>query len=211
MTFCLGCHTEYHHEAILVCNNCGRDTISYEDRMSDLRGRLEEQKVKKAKKMERRAKWDNWKKTQALFYKKTSTNYHKWDVFESETESENEEDKEPIVPENDPAFKAMEKDFEDRAKRRRRNRKEANRLKDLGNMCMKKGLYKSANHHYSEALNEVKDMLPLYTNRALARIRLEMWQDVVDDCHRVLEYCEVFDDGYHKEKDLCYKALCRRA
>lgn len=78
-------------------------------------------------------------------------------------------------------------------------------------MCMKKGLYKSANHHYSEALNEVKDMLPLYTNRALARIRLEMWQDVVDDCHRVLEYCEVFDDGYQKEKDLCYKALCRRA
>lgn len=79
--------------------------------MTDLRGRLEEQKVKKARKMERRAKWDNWKKTQALFYKKTSTNYHKWDVFESETESENEEDKDPIVPENDPAFKAMEQDF----------------------------------------------------------------------------------------------------
>lgn len=179
--------------------------------MSDLRERLEEHKVKKARKMERRAKWENWKKTQALFYKKTSTNYHKWDVFESETESENEEDKDPIVPENDPAFKAMEADFADRAKKRRRNRKEANRLKDLGNMCMKKGLYKSANHHYSEALNEVKDMLPLYTNRALARIRLEMWQEVVDDCTRVLEYCEVFDDGYTKEKDLCYKALCRRA
>ena len=29
-TFCKGCHTEYHHEALLTCNNCGKDTISHE-------------------------------------------------------------------------------------------------------------------------------------------------------------------------------------
>jgi tetratricopeptide (TPR) repeat protein len=161
--------------------------------MADLRGRLEEHKIKKARKMERRAKWENWRKTQEMFYRKTSTNYKKWDVFESDSVSENEDDKEPIVPENDPAFKAMEMDFEDRAKKRKRNRKEANRLKELGNDCMKKGLYKSANHHYSAALEEAKDMLVLYNNRALARIKLEMWQDVIDDTTRVLEYCEVFD------------------
>ena len=144
--------------------------------MADLKGKLEEHKVKTAKKMERRAKWNNWRKTQEMFYKKCSTNYQKWDVFESDSEDEiAEEDKEPIVPENDPAFKAMENDFADRAKKRKRNRKEANRLKDLGNNCMKKGLYKSANQHYSDALEEAKDLLPLYTNRALARIRLEMW------------------------------------
>ena len=180
--------------------------------MAKLRGLAEEHKIKKARKMERRAKWDNWKKTQEMFYRKTSTNYAKWDVFESESEEEpNEEDKDPIVPENDPAFKAMEMDFEDRAKKRRRNKKEANRLKELGNTCLKKGLYKSANKHYSDALNDCRDMLPLYTNRALARIRLEMWEEFVDDCTRVLEYAEVFDDGYTKQKDLCYKALTRRA
>jgi len=146
-----------------------------------------------------------------MFYKKTSTNYSKWDVFESDTESENSEDKDPIVPENDPQFKAMEADFEDRAKRRRRNKKEARALKEKGNDCLKRGLYKSANKYYTDALEECKDMLPIYTNRALARIRLEMWQDVVDDCFRVLEYCEVFDDGYTKQRDLCYKALSRRA
>jgi hypothetical protein len=27
----------------------------------------------------------------------------------------------------------------------------------------------------------------------------------------VLEYCEVFDESYEKQKDLCYKALTRRA
>lgn len=146
-----------------------------------------------------------------MFHRKTSTNYAKWDVFESETESENEEDKDPILPENDPQFKAMEQDLNERSARRKRNRKEANRLKDQGNDCMKRGLYKSANHHYSAALDEAKDILPIYTNRALARLRLEMWQDVVDDCTRVLEYCEVFDDCYTLQRDLCYKALSRRA
>lgn len=104
----------------------------------------------------------------------------------------------------------MEADFEARGKKRKKSKKEANRLKDKGNACMKLGLYKSANHHYGEALDNAKDILPIYTNRALARIRLEMWQEVVDDCTRVLEYCECFDDGYTKQRDLNYKALSRR-
>jgi len=40
---------------------------------------------------------------------------------------------------------------------------------------MKRGLYKSANHHYTQALEEVKDILPIYNNRALACIKLEKW------------------------------------
>ena len=30
LTFCKGCHTEYHHEAVEICNNCGKATISKE-------------------------------------------------------------------------------------------------------------------------------------------------------------------------------------
>ena len=29
-TFCKGCQTEYHHEAIEICNRCGLETVSYE-------------------------------------------------------------------------------------------------------------------------------------------------------------------------------------
>ena len=110
--------------------------------MTELRGKLEDYKSRKNRKKERRAKWENWKKTQALFYCKTSTNYNKWDVFES-SESEHE-DQEPIVPKNDPAFKAMEQDFNDRAKRRENAYKLADELKNKGNEAMKRGLYKSA-------------------------------------------------------------------
>ena len=29
-TFCLGCHTEYHHAAVENCNNCGKETVTHE-------------------------------------------------------------------------------------------------------------------------------------------------------------------------------------
>jgi tetratricopeptide (TPR) repeat protein len=111
--------------------------------MDILKTKVEEYKEKKAKKIVRKAKWDNWRKTQEMFYKKTSTNYNKWDMFESDEESEKEDD-EPIVPKDDPQFKAMEADFEERGKRRKRDRLLAEECKDKGNACMKKGLYKTA-------------------------------------------------------------------
>ena len=86
--------------------------------MEELKDKLEESKVKKQNKLTRTAKWENSQKTQAMFYNKTSTNYSKWDFFEDETDSEDEKEKEPIVPNNDPAFKAMEADMLDRKKRR---------------------------------------------------------------------------------------------
>ena len=68
--------------------------------MDELKVKLEEHKTKIQRKKVRRGKWENWKKTQAMFYCKTSTNYNKWDMFESETDSDKEED--PILPKDDP-------------------------------------------------------------------------------------------------------------
>jgi hypothetical protein len=49
-----------------------------------------------------------------MFYKKTSTNYKKWQYFDSSSDSE--EEKEPILPKHDPNFRAMEADMMDRKK-----------------------------------------------------------------------------------------------
>jgi tetratricopeptide (TPR) repeat protein len=105
----------------------------------------------------------------------------------------------------------MEADLMDRKKKRLRDKKEADELKEKGNAVLKKGLYKTAIKYYSDALELRRDLLPLYTNRALARLKIEDYTGVIDDATRVLEYNEVFHDGYEKEKDLCYKALMRRA
>lgn len=92
----------------------------------------------------------------------------------------------------------MERDFEERAVKRRAAKKISMEFREKGNECMKKGLYRTANKQYSEALDHTKDNLPCYTNRALARLKLELWIEAVDDCTRVLEYCEVFDNGFDK-------------
>lgn len=105
----------------------------------------------------------------------------------------------------------MERDFEERAIKRRAAKKLSMEFREKGNESMKKGLYRTANKHYTEALDHTKDNLACYTNRALARLKLELWIEAVDDCTRVLEYCEVFDNGFDKQPDLCYKAFIRRA
>lgn len=92
--------------------------------MDELKEKLEEYKVNKAKKMNRKSKWDNWKKTQAISRTKQATNYNKWDFFESDDNS-SDDNSEPILPRDDPNFKAMESDMLDRRKRRLRDKKEA--------------------------------------------------------------------------------------
>jgi hypothetical protein len=108
-----------------------------------------------------------------MFYSKTSTNYSKWDMFESD--SEDLEEEEPILPKDDPQFKAMEADIEERGRKRRVAKKEAQRLKALGNEAVKKCLYKTARKHYTEAVESQRDLLSGYTNRALVYIKLEQW------------------------------------
>jgi hypothetical protein len=57
-----------------------------------------------------------------MVWKKTSTNYSKWDYYTSSSEDEDAASKEPIVPKDDPNFKAMERDMDERAKKRKLDR-----------------------------------------------------------------------------------------
>lgn len=98
----------------------------------------------------------------------------------------------------------------DRKKKRERDFKEATILKDKGNDLLKRGCYKTAIKAYSDAMELRKDMLALYTNRALARIKVEDFTGAIDDCTKILEYCEVFHEGFDREKNLCFKAFMRR-
>ena len=84
----------------------------------------------------------------------------------------------------------------ERKKRRQRDKKEADELRERGNDVLKRGLYKSAIKYYTDALELRKDILCLYTNRALARLKIEDFQGVIDDCTRVLEYCDCFHENY---------------
>ncbi len=119
-----------------------------EKRRAELLVKLDEYNQRKLRRQERRKKWEMWKKTKAIFWKKMDTNYSKWDYF-TDSESTTEEEKEPIVPEEDPAFKAMKYDMDKRAHNRRERFKEAKILKGRANNYFKLGDFKQAITYYT--------------------------------------------------------------
>lgn len=83
-----------------------------------------------------------WQKTKAMLWKKTSNNYDKWEYFVSDSEEEPQQ--EPIVPKNDPNFKALEADMQERKNKRKKDTEKAQKLKEKGNKEMKEGDYQKA-------------------------------------------------------------------
>ncbi|CAK7206624.1 hypothetical protein SEUCBS139899_009424 [Sporothrix eucalyptigena] len=60
-------------------------------------------------------------------------------------------------------------------------------LKEEGNRCFQRGDFTAAEGLYSEAILADPKNPALYTNRALVRLKLEMWDSVVNDCTSCLE------------------------
>ena len=150
-----------------------------------------------------------FQKTQASLWKKTSIDYNKkWDYFQEESEEQPEKD--PILPTNDPNFKALEADVQERKQRRAKDTANAKRLKDKGNASMKEGDYQKAVEWYTLALEHIKDIKSIYTNRALAYIKIKKFKRAIKDCSNVIEYMEIFEK-VGQNKDLMFKALSRRA
>jgi STIP1 family protein 1 len=58
----------------------------------------------------------------------------------------------------------------------------AEKLKQRGNDLFKAGDYAAAEEQYTAAITKFSSNPLLFTNRALARIRLQKWQGVIDDC-----------------------------
>jgi len=206
--FCRNCFVEYTRETP-VCLHCDKKTMTREERRNELKSKVEEYKKRKVAKDERKSKWENWRKTQAIYWKKTSTNYSKWDYF---TSSEEEDaNQEPILPKNDPNFLAMEKDLEERMKKKEADRKVALEMKAEGNDYLTKRDYYKAIESYTVGMQRMKDMKELYTNRALAYMKLGNYEKCIEDCSYMLEFTEIFEKGFEKSANLCLKALMRRA
>lgn len=195
------------------CFHCGQDCITYPERKKELDSLVDVYKVTKDRRAERKHKWDLWKKTKSIFWKKTATDYSKWEYFtDSEDELEEiEKNAKPIVPDHDPQFRAMEKDMDERNARQKVDRKKAKEFKDKANELMKKKDYFRAIELYSEALDLHKQNKYLWTNRALAYLKFNEPVKAEADCTRILEYSELFEDGYTKSPDANFKAFCRRA
>jgi tetratricopeptide (TPR) repeat protein len=63
----------------------------------------------------------------------------------------------------------------------------AEQLKERGNNHFKRGEYEDAAKLYSQAIQQNSTNPLLYTNRANARLKLHLWQEVIDDCIKSIE------------------------
>jgi tetratricopeptide (TPR) repeat protein len=63
----------------------------------------------------------------------------------------------------------------------------AEQLKAQGNKQFKDGDYEAAETLYSQAIQKNSGNPLLFTNRANARLKLEKWEGVIDDCLRSVE------------------------
>lgn len=79
-SFCRACHIEYVYETP-HCLKCERPTMTQEERQKQLTEMVEDYKSKKLHREERKHKWEMWKKTKSMLWKKEAINYNKWDVY----------------------------------------------------------------------------------------------------------------------------------
>lgn len=210
--WCKRCFVEYTID--LPNNSCTRCQkpdmmMTQEARREELMGKLERFKEDRTKHQWRKDKWLRWKKSQALLGRSRNINYKAWEFWEPDTDSE--EEGEPIVPKDNPEFQAMEADLKARHKKGSERAKTAEKCRLRGNQCMAEGDFTGAIEHYEEGLEYKRDSKVLWTNKALAEVKVFRWHDAIASCNKVIEYSEIFEGGFTKSADSCFKAFIRRA
>jgi len=211
--FCPHCFYEYTLKEIDECTHCHKKLITRDERHKILKDKLEVYKEKQKKKKFRKMKYNNWIKSHGEIKildasRHGPTNYTKWDMYESDSD---EEEKEPILPRHDPNFIALEKSMNADLKKKEESQRKSLKLKEEGNKAFKEKKYKKAINLYSEAIEESRGIMYLYTNRAMAYLQTEEYNKAIEDCNRVIEYYELFEEELNKNVDTYTKALLRRA
>ncbi|XP_029302549.1 LOW QUALITY PROTEIN: tetratricopeptide repeat protein 12 [Cottoperca gobio] len=84
-------------------------------------------------------------------------------------------------------MKIMERDAEDRRVQKIAKAEKATALQDKGNEAYAQRDYETAVKYYSDGLAELRDMQPLYTNRAQAYIKLGKYKEAISDCDWALK------------------------
>ena len=86
-------------------------------------------------------------------------------------------------------------------------KKQIKQQKDLGNDCFKQQKYDEAIAYYTKAIkydDEDKDVHILYSNRAMAHLKLENWQSAEDDASKCIHHNRTFTKGFFR------RALARK-
>ena len=217
--WCRGCFTEFTNEAfaasapshlhetpaLLTCHKCNTNLISRECRSAELKEKVERLREQQAQRLMRKDRYNRWLKTKQIL-KQGTTDYHSWDLYEAPSD----EEPPPVLPKDDPNFRAMERDLDERLARQREKAKLALKHKENGNRYLAIGDLFNAIGEYKLGLEQQRDNKALWNNKALAELKMGRFSDAVESAGKVVQICEVFEDGFTKSSDAAFKALTRR-
>ncbi|XP_050435741.1 tetratricopeptide repeat protein 12-like [Adelges cooleyi] len=95
------------------------------------------------------------------------------------------------VPSDAAGFMAyVERDAKQRAEAKKKEIKQSDYLKSMGNNEYRKQNYEKALIYYNQAIDVRKDSCLLYNNRALTKINLGLMDEAIDDCDKALRINE---------------------
>merc|ERR1711997_1445709 len=77
-----------------------------------------------------------------------------------------------------------------------KRKKEATRLKELGNQAFRRGEHGLAEEYYTSALMQWDKEPVFYTNRAQAHIQQGKYQEAVDDCKEAIKLTGQSEDNH---------------
>ncbi|OEH75566.1 hypothetical protein cyc_02317 [Cyclospora cayetanensis] len=115
------------------------------------------------------------------------------------------------APPDTPELHQLEEDIKRREKARGGQRHRAAALLAAGRVHAAAGRWLLAEEAFAAAVEVKPDSLPALNNRCLAELKREKWKEAEVTASKILEICELFENGYTKSRGLCYKALIRRA
>ncbi|CAH3194909.1 unnamed protein product [Porites evermanni] len=118
--------------------------------------------------------------------------YHEWDRFDPDEEiasleeKEKKERKKKLENAKVMSASSIPSNVDLRGKSETERQVLANKEKEKGNEAFQSGNYKEALAYYCRSIELNPKATAVYNNRALAEIKLEKFQEAVDDCDRVL-------------------------
>jgi len=160
-----------------------------EENYDDLMEKVDKLKAERKLKEQARQRFGKWRDRNS---KTMVTDYKGWDLWEPDEDPDDDIYKD-MPPPDTPELRALEKDIEDRGKKKKAREAQAEKDKEAGNRAFKALQFSEALRHYDEAVENAKCCRVMYTNRAFAHIKLGNWARAVEDCDRCLYIGEHFE------------------
>ncbi|KAL8269553.1 hypothetical protein Esti_006519 [Eimeria stiedai] len=209
------------------CYRCGGSLKDRDSRLASLQQQLAAAKQEKQLVLLRRQKQQQLLRTKAIVTKGPAaaaaggastgpTDYEKWRFYEPESDEEEKQQQQQqllghTAPPETPELQQLEADMRKRQKHRGSQRHRAAALVSEGRAHAAAGRWLLAEEAFAAAVEAKPDSLVALCNLSLAQLKREGWRQADETTTKLLNICEVFENGYTRSRDLCYKALLRRA